>query len=816
MKNIILMLLFLTTIAFGQSQKSSNLTSSSGKIYGYLFDELTNKPIEYGNIAVFSAKDSSLITGSISSKNGYFEIDNIKPGQYFCNASFMGYETFIAKNVVVDKNNKLINLGNITLKAKSISLNQVNVTAEKNIYSYNIEKKVVNVDKMLTAAGGSALDILQNVPSVNVDADGTVTLRGNSNLTLLIDGKPNGMAALSPEDALAQIPASTIESVEIVTNPSAKYDPSGTGGIINIILKKNVDTGFNGVLTTNVGTKDKYDGSLSLNYRVNGINLFANINGRSGYNEDVNSSERLSDTGSLLEQNQLGTSTRLGKSINTGIDYYLNDFNTLSLGFRVRNFGGNSVSDLYNNQYDNTLTSLSGFDRNSNSDRDMTSYNYSFGYKKTFDEKYRELTLDVSYSDNKMNANSFFIQDNNIGGVLTEKQNKSISNNKNKEWEIEGNYIHPISKTSKLEVGFASNIENPIMHFNYYTNTVNGLVEDMLKRNYFDYELQTHAVYATYTDQILGVSYQAGLRAEKAYTDATSELTGISYKNDYFSLYPSIHLSYQINQSNELNLSYSRRVDRPSHRQLNPYVDYTDSLNISYGNPYLKPQYINSVELSYGLYIGKASYTASVFGKQTNDVITSTSILGDDGITRTSYENIAKSYSYGMEFIAMQNLLSWWKINANVSVYKYQFENNGADVSTYDNYSWTAKLNNNFNLMWDVQMQLMLNYSSPSVAVRSGWGGSSVNSQTKMDAIYFADIALKKEFLDGKLSVLFKVSDLFATRNFSSTVTGYNFVTESTRANNSRTYYLGLTYKLNIGNIKERKKEMMNVDMDDF
>ncbi len=814
----LLILLFSSAIMYAQGNKN-NYNSLSGKITGFLFDEQSQNPIEYGNVAVFSLIDSSLITGGISNKTGYFEIDNIKPGKYFCKASFMGYETYSIKDIMVTPKSIDVDLGKISLKTKSINLKEVEVKAEKEMYSYNIEKKVINVDKMLTSVGGSALDVLQNIPSVNVDADGTVSLRGNTNLTILIDGKPNGMAALSPEDALAQLPASSIESIELVTNPSARYDPEGTGGIINIILKKNAETGFNGMISLNAGTRDKYNGSLNLNYKVNGFNFFGTFDGRSGWNTDVNSSHRISNIDNsinYLDQNQYNSSLRQGSSLNTGVDIFLNNFNTITLSYQYRSHGGNSSGNLFSNQYDDNLFSYSNSIRNAISTREMRSSGYNLGYKKTFDEKYRELTLDISYSDDKMDNTSLFNQSSSVWGGYLNKINKTISNNENKEWEIAGNYVHPINQDSKFEAGFESQLENPIMHFDYFNNPSDNIwIEDLAKKNYFDYKLQTHAVYATYINKIYDLSFQLGLRAERAFTDSKSEITGVSYKNDYFSLYPSLHLSYELNKEQELQFSYSRRVDRPSHRTLNPYVDYTDSLNISYGNPYLKPQYINSVELSYGLYIGKSSMTASVFGKQTDDVISSVSILGSDGVTRTTYENIAKSLSYGMEFILMQPLSSWWRMNANLSVYKYKFENKGSDISTYNNYSWTAKLNNNVTMWWDVQLQFIINYSSPSVSVRSGWGGGSVSSQSKMDAIYFADLALKKDFLNGNLSVLFRISDIFNTRNFNSTITGTNFITTSARSMDSRSLYLGVSYRLNMGKVKEREKENMN-EMDDF
>ncbi|HPN37325.1 MAG TPA: outer membrane beta-barrel family protein [Melioribacteraceae bacterium] len=809
-KYFVILFFIVLGIINAQEYKTGNVNPINGKISGYLFDANTSLPIEYGNIAVFSLKDSSLITGTVSSKSGFFEIENLKSGRYFCKASFIGYESKIINDLIITPKSIEIELGEIKLSQKSIAMSEVEVSGQKEMYTYNIEKKVINVDKMLTSVGGTAVDILQNIPSVNVDADGTVSLRGNTNLTILIDGKPNGMVAVSPEDALAQIPASAIESVELVTNPSAKYDPEGTGGIINIILKKNIATGFNGSISANAGTRDKYNGSLNLNYRVNGFNFFGSFDRRSNYSTDVATTKRTSAV--LLEQNSSGTGARGGSSINTGFDYFINNYNTLTFSFQKRSFGGNNVSNQQSLQYPIDQSYFDSFSRNSNSSREMNSNNYAISYKKTYDEKQREFTIDLNFSKNNMEASSLIEQIN----FNTVKQTKTESKNKNNQYRGAINYIHPFSKFSKLELGAEANYRNPNMHFNYLNYTNSGIVEDLEKRNYFDYKLQTYALYATYSSALFeGFAYQLALRGEQAYTKSTSELTGYSYSNNYFSLYPSLHLSYQPSLMHEIQFSYSRRVDRPSNRQLNPFVDYSDSLNISYGNPFLKPQYINSYEISYGLFLGKTSLTTSFFVKNTNDVISSFSRLGDDGINRTTFENIAKSTSYGTEFIAMQPVFAWWRLNANVSVFKYTFENNGTNVSAYDNFSWSAKLNNSFSLGYDIQLQLMLNYNSPSVAVSSGWGGNSVNSQTKLDAVYFADLAIKKDFMDGNLSVLLRVSDIFNSRRFNSTVDGFNFISESSRSSDSRNIFLGISYRLNMGKIKEREKPQFN-ENDDF
>ncbi|GAB4136681.1 MAG: outer membrane beta-barrel family protein [Ignavibacteriales bacterium] len=664
---------------------------------------------------------------------------------------------------------------------------------------------------------------MQNIPSVTVDANGSVSLRGNSNLTILIDGKPSSLAGISGSDVLTQIPASSIENIELVTNPSAKYDPDGTAGIINIVLKKQSIGGVNGLLSLNAGTGDRYNSSANFNWRNPDFNLFGSYDGNFNKMNYNGSSLRLSSLGgisSTLDQNSDGAFDFRMQNINLGGDYFINYQNTLSLNFRLRSGNFDSKNSTLNSNYDNDILTKK-FDRANNSERSFDSYNTTLSYKKTFDTKSQELTADVLFSDSKMTADGKTEQnyfDAVTDDILNSVYQKSASKNTNKMWVLQANYIQPFESWGRIETGFKSNIKNVTMRNDYFDYNIAEWTLNLPSQNYFDYKEQIHAGYLIYTNEISDFKYQFGLRAEQVYINGNLINRNEKFSNDYFSLYPTIHFGYNFSKVDELQFSYSRRVDRPSNRQLNPFVDYSDSLNLFSGNPKLKPQYINSYELGYSTLIGKTSLSSSLFYKETNGLISTISTLQPNGITFSTYQNIAQSSSYGIEFIGGTTLAKWWKLNGNLSFFNIKIQDNSSLGLNQNSNSWTAKLTSNMTLWEDIQFQIIGSYSSPSVLIMAGgFMGTSVTAQTKMKEQYYADAALRKEFMQGKLALTLRVTDIFNSRNFNSTTSGLNFSTLNNRKNDSRVAYFGISYRLGGFSSKpEKPKSRLDEGTDDL
>lgn len=827
--NFILFLVFFNKIYFAQVSENktnsqpviSTIIASKGKINGVVIDSKTKTPIEYSNVVLYKSDSSEMIDGTISSTGGKFSLDNVPNGKYFVKISFIGYGAKIINDIEVNSSN--IDIGKIELEPESLNLDEVIVKGEKEMISYNLDKKVISVDKNITSTGGTALDIMQNIPSVAVDANGSVSLRGNSNLTILIDGKPSSLAGISGSDVLTQIPASSIENIELVTNPSAKYDPDGTAGIINIVLKKQSMTGVNGLLSLNAGTGDRYNSSANFNWRNPDFNLFGSYDGnfnKMNYDGSSLRTSTFSSSTSLLEQNSIGRNDFRMQNINFGGDYFYDYQNTISFNFRLRSGDFNSLNSTINNNYEDDFLTKK-FDRSNNAKRGFNSYNYTLSYKKTFDTKSQEFTADVLYSDSKMSADGKTNQnyfDEITDHIYNTVYQKSNSVNTNKMWVLQANYIHPMAEWGRIETGLKSNIKDVTMRNDYFDFNNSSWEINLLSQNYFDYKEQIHAAYLIYTNEISNLKYQFGLRAEQVFIDGNLINQNDKFTNNYFSLYPTVHLGYNFSKVDEIQLSYSRRVDRPSNRQLNPFIDYSDSLNLFSGNPKLNPQYINSFELGYSTLIGKISLSSSLFYKETNDLISTISTLQPNGITFSTYKNIAQSSSYGIEFIGSTELSKWWKINGNVSFFSINIDDNSSLGLNQNSNSWTAKLNSNMTLWGDIKLQIIGSYSSPSVLIMGGgYMGTSVTAQTKMKEQYFVDAAVRKEFLQGKLALTLRVTDIFNSRNFNSTTSGLNFSTVNARKNDTRVAYFGISYRLGgFSSKQEKTRRLLDEGVDDL
>ncbi|AFH50148.1 Outer membrane receptor protein [Ignavibacterium album JCM 16511] len=810
-KYLLFTLLIFTNFIFSQNRQGNfQGMQSNGKLSGKIIDAQTNQIIEYCNVVLFSYRDSSMVNGTITDREGKFTLSNLRPGMYFLRASYIGYDNQTIDSIRITPNKPEIDLGIIALDEKTIELSNVVVTGEKEVIINNLDKKVINVEKDLTNVGGTAVDVVQNIPSVTVDADGNVSYRGNQNIRILIDGKPSELLGLGSGDVLSNIPASQIESIELVTNPSARYDPEGTGGILNIVLKKRINGGLNGNISLTGGTGDKFNGSLNFNYKLPNVNFFASIDSRI-HNADNNGNSyrtnNINNTLSYLDQLSNGTFNHFGHNFTAGLDITPDNYNTYTFSLRYRKFGFDTESLVKTSNLNSQSQLTRYFERSSNAERRMNALQYTLSYKRTFDTKGAELTTDVILSDFKMKRDENFNQlnfDNSLNPIENLLQ-KGLSDNKNLQWTIQSNYINPIEDLGRIETGFKVTLKNFNSKNDYlnYDNNSGNWLNDITRKTDFDYKENVYAVYGIYSNKISDFQYQIGIRAEQADVKGTENLTSSTFTNDYFSIYPTVHLVQSLPDQQEVQLSYSRRVERPNNRQLNPYVDRSDSLNISYGNPELKPEYINSIELGYSRIFGKTALTSSIFYRNTNDAITNYTIVNDNGITETTWRNLAKNLSYGLELTLSSSLFDWFRTNTSFTYFKNEFE--GLNISNSD-YSWLAKMNNTFMLSKDFNFQINLNYNAPTIM-----------GQSKMKEQFATDIAMKKDFLDGQLSLTFRVSDLFNTRKWESETIGQNFITSSYRKMESRIAYLGISYRLSPNNNRERERRPKDEEgMDEF
>ncbi len=803
---------FLLSLALNaQQQRPQGQNSGNGQAYGVItgaiHDEATGEHVEYANVILFQLKDSSMVTGTITDGKGRFILSNLKPGKYYLKVQFIGYENKEITGLTISAGSADIKLGDIKLKPKASALQGVEVTSERALITNNLDKKVITVDKTMALGGGTATDVMENVPSVTVDAEGNVSLRGNSNITLLVDGKPASQAGLASSDLLNQIPASSIESVEVITNPSVRYDPDGTTGIINIVLKKKTLQGFNGMVSLNAGSGNKFNGSVVLNYRAEKFNAFLNFDGRKHNMEYGNESTRTSfgELKNILIQSDEGEMHRNMSHISAGFDYFIDTRNniTISAGKRDMSFGGEGL--LLNESWQDGIL-LRKFNRNNESDRSIDAYEYTLSYKHLYPQKGREFTNDIIYNDNAMENESFMYQyniDPGTGLTLGDTVNQwNNSANKNKMFTVQGNYVYPMANGSRIEAGYKADIKDITMKYDDLQ-----FVSNTEPRNVYDYNEQIYAVYGLYANSWKKLKYQAGLRAEQVFTNSAIDLfdqddSDTTFKTNYTSFYPSLHFQYEVGKNKELQLSYSRRVRRPGPWLLNPYMDYSDSLNINTGNPEIKPEFTNSIELGLLQYWGNNSLTASLFYRNTTDVVERITTLISEGVTLTRPININTETHYGLELVGTVNPAKWLRTNANLSFYQANMSALPEfDIEGSKRFSWTARLNMTFTLWKDGILQLVGNYNSPRRTI-----------QELDEARYFADATFRQDLLKKKLSVSLRLTDMFNTRKFNETVYGNEFTTVASRWRESRILFLGIQYQINNFNKKLSRDTNSNGD----
>ncbi len=777
----------------------------SGEISGKLIDNASGKPMEYGNISVYSIKDSSIAGGSISDVKGYFIVDKLKPGFYKVKIDFIGYGRFVT-TAKVNPQTPSVNIGTIKLKPASTQLGEVVVSSEKPLVEFSLDKKVINVDKNIVTAGGSATDILRNTPSVSVDMDGNVSLRGSTNLTILVDGRPSMLSGSDKAAILEQIPANTIETIELITNPSAKYDPEGMAGIINIKTKKEKRDGTNGLVTLNYGTWEKYGASLNLNKRTGKFNIYANYDYKNNDRNGNRNQDRIfymNDTVvSIYDIKSTNESYNRSHTFKTGVDYSLNPMNTLSLSGTYR-MGEHPGGDYNTNKiYDYTNTKIIDYTRDETSDETNNNLDLSLGYKRKFELKDRELTADLFYSKSNENEDNGYIQNNYIPIYKSPEQSaNTIGQFSN--ITFQSDYITPVNEKTKFGSGvkYMMRSTDDDYHFEVKDTLSDIFVNDTNLSNRFKYTDQVIAAYATFSKEWKKFSFQAGLRAEQTYQFGEQKTMNKDFKNDYFSLFPSAHTSYSLPKDNKLQISYSRRINRPSIHSMNPFIDATDPLTIHTGNPYLKPEYINSFELGHIKDWKKFSLTSSLFYKQTDNVVSRYRIVDTTGVITVMPINVAKATSYGFDFIVSTSPFKFLRLTGDFSWFKTTLDGSNLDTDlTNSIFSYNGKLNASIYLPKNFSVQLNCMFEGPSV-----------QAQAIRKEFYTVDGGLRKDFKNKKISLSLRVSDIFNTMSFRIVTDDPSLKGTMEFKRESRVAYFTLTYRINEGvKQKDRKNQDMN------
>jgi len=785
-----------------------------GSFSGKIIDEETGLPLEAATVQIFNIIGDVLVDGGATDSKGDFKITEIPGGAYDIKISYIGYNTSVLKGIVINKKNTNVDLGTIKMKLSSEVTEEIEVTTEAPVMKMEFEKKVYELKQSMVTESGSALDVLKNIPSVNVDNEGNVSIRGSETIRVLIDGKPSALLGGDLSVVLEQIPANSIEKIEIINNPSAKYEAEGMAGILNIVIKKNTDlSGYNGNISINTGTNDKYSANIGLSYRKNNLGISANYSFRSfrmlgsgnGFRTNF-----FSDSLRTLDQATDFNNRWLSHFASLGFDYDINKKNNLnlSLNFNTRNRNRNELTKY--KYFDINLIPSSLFDNLSNEDDDGYTAEGTLAYKLKFDKKNQELNTSFNYSFiNAKAINDHYQQNYDLHGnnsanpLLT----KDIADEKYRSATFQSDYLHPIGSESKLETGVKFNyrkidISSEYQDFDY--NTQNW-IKDIIRSNNYIYYDYIGAVYASYAVNIKDFGLQAGLRTEYTKTDFTLSNTNEEYRNDYTDFFPTLNLTQKIGEENQFGFNYSRRINRPNSRFLNPFIDYSDPQNLRAGNPKLKPEYINAFELNYIRYFSTSSLTSSVFFRHSTDVINRFRRIDSTGVSVTTFENVAQQNSYGLEFIFQSAFTKWWNNMLSFSYYNVDLEgNDGIKDITNSSSSWNAKLMSNISIPKIFDFQIAYNYF-----------GKRIMLQGSMEPWHMFDIAVKKDFLNRRISIMLRVSDLFKTGKFEFDINGTGFESTFSRIRDTRNVFLTFTYKFGT-DMKEKKRSSKKREEDNM
>ena len=770
-----------------------------GVVYGSVTDNSTKEAIQFATITLISKRDSSAVTGGITDEKGRFRVIEIPLGQYSVEVNFIGYKIQVLSGVKLSPRESVErDLGEIFLEPSSTMIEDAEVLGGKELMRLEIDKRVFDVSQNITSAGGSANEVLENIPSVEVDIDGNVSLRGSQNVTVLIDGKPSGLTGSSRQAVLDQLPASSIEFVEIITNPSAKYDPDGMGGIINIILKKNKLFGYSGNISITAATGDNYNGSFSVSKRNDKLNIFANYGFRYADRFSERKTNRITyDELPATELIQEGTGNRIRFSHNVGLgtELYISPKSTLYLNgsYQIKEGDDEDRTEfLIAPVFIVTDSGIEYFRENTEEDTGEN-IDVNFGYELSFIPRQKVLTADFSFSNNSSEEVGIFNEFENPRNTFNYIERNDIGNDF-QFYSGQIDFENRIGENWKIETGIKSTQRKVGSDFKAFTNseTSDELVLADSRSNDFEYEETILGGYAI-TGRSLGkVGVQVGLRAEQALIDSYLVTTDSLFENDYFSLFPSGHLKYQLSKQKELMLSYSRRINRPRTRQLNPFTDFSNPLLIRVGNPFLLPEYVDALEASYSFRTKAFQLMTSVYYKQVNGVM-SRLVSVEDEVSTVSYQNLNNSVNQGLEVIFTWK--KWEKWNMMLSGNAYKTASDGSNVdSDLSNEGYAGNANANItykNKGW--QAQASARYRSPVVIL-----------QGKIQSIFFSDLALKKNILKEKGSLGLRVSDMSDSREFNFETSGSNFEQKGRRKIESRNVYLSFSY--NFGKLENKKK----------
>lgn len=768
-------------------------TGADAFVSGKVVDSVGLSPLAGGSVELFRKAGRSPVTGVVLDSAGRFRLA-AAAGTYLLRVKHIGYEDHVIADLALAAGTTR-DLGVLILRPSGKVLEEVVVQAQKSSMQLSLDKKVFNVGLDLANAGGSAVDILSNVPSVSVDPEGNVKLRGSDNVRILIDGKPSGLVSLKGGSGLQQLQANLVEKVEIITNPSARYEAEGVGGVINIILKKEKQNGFNGSVELVTGTPTNFGAAANFNYRHRRFNFFINygINYRViPYVSSLYQEVYERDTSFLLKQRNTGEQIGFNNNIRGGLDYFFTEKSILTASYMYRRSKGQRITDIEYRDYLFSLSNPTGITyRRQDENETEPNSEYTLSYKRSFARKGHELTAEAKYIDNWENSDQVFTQrgvKNDGSEDLAKKQLQlSVNDEYEKQWLFQLDYVKPVGTDGKFETGVRSSFRDMVNDYIVTQQDASGNFNPLPGLdNVFLYDENIHAMYGIFGNKSGRFSYQGGVRAEWTDVETTLKETNEVNPRNYMNLFPSAHLTMELKSENAMQLSYSRRVRRPFYNDLSPFMTYSDSRNFFSGNPDLEPEFSDVMEIGHIKTFDKGSFTSSLYYRDTKGKITSIRLVDEQGNSVTQPENLLRERAFGAEFTSAYTPISWWKLDVNMNFFYADIDGSNirADYKT-NTYSWFARQTSRFMFKNNFDVQLRANYEA-----------AQRTAQGKRKGLFYADFSMSKDVFKGKGTLNLNILDVLNSRRYRSVSEGVNFFTDIDSQYRRRQVNLSLSYRI--------------------
>ncbi len=783
----LVILLFVPFFTFAQN---------NGMVTGKVTDASSARPLEFVTLVLMKPDSQTIIKQEVTDSKGQYKISGLADGTYYLMASYIGFDHLKTNSFVIGTGTKKI-VQDISLNGGAKKLNEITITGKKPIYSNTIDRKVYNVDQDIMAKSGSASEVLQNVPLVQVDIDGNVSLR-NSSAMILINGKVSPIMGKNAATALQQLPANSIERIEVVTNPSAKYRPDGTGGIINIVLKKNVKRGLNGAVTANAGNQERYNASVNLNYNPGKVNMFGSYSIKQDYRLRRTTNHRQSDPGSpsaVSYSDEVTNKSRpFSNTATLGMEYTIDEQNSI----------GVSGNYYFRNMHKNDLTTKLIFNNSgviSDYDRTRTNYEYereldgTFFYQHNFGKDDHKIRLEFTASHAPEIEDNHFVNTYRVNiNPNPESRDNTLIKQTSDNRQLTIGYENQLADDTKLELGYDGQYNKQDLDFfgADYDYSLQQFVTSTRKTNRFIYNENIHAFYGTLEQSWKKFGAMLGLRGEYADLKSTQVTTAVTIPNHYFKVYPTLHLSYKLSNSRQLQLNYSRRVRRPEGDDLNPFAEYQDDNNIRVGNPYLKPEIIHSVEFGYQWKNDHFSILPGIYYRYKYDGFTSI-VSEANGIFTTSQQNLANDKALGADVVFSANVHDKLNVNFTPNVFYNQIDGSNLGYGTKKNtITWSANFNSTYTIT-----------KSTAVQVNSNYRSARLTPQGKYLPSFVLNFGARQELFKKKGSIYLTVSDVFRSQRQKAELSSIGLVQDVFTRSNSRIAYFGMSY--NFGIVKKKK-----------